>query len=164
MALKPDRNIVRDDISFYCFEAKERGYVAFAMTGVAQGPGLDSNTHRITFAPSTPSGAKPVGILAHDFASIDLTRQVPNRYKMEHPLGDKALIYTEGFITTNAIGPNQASGTLTYPIKAYAGTSGLLYSDANLGTISGWVSVGYFETARDLDGYARVFIDLPNTL
>ena len=109
-----------------------------------------------------PSGKVPVGVLLNDMVDIDLTRQHLNQHKDEVQKGGKVSLLTKGWVVTNSLQGTPAAGDL-----AYLGHSGNiansdLSNDDSDGDGSSRV-VGRFLSSVDQNGYAKVFIDLPNT-
>jgi hypothetical protein len=161
MALKSDRSTLQTDISFFMNEAATRGGVAAISTG-GSGVSLDNGAAVVTYA-ALPSGKVPVGILVNDMVDIDLTRQHLNQHKDEVQKGGKVTLLTKGWVVTNNLeGTSPAAGDL-----AYLGHSGnIATSDLSADDTDADGSsrvVGRFTSSVDQDGYAKVFIDLPNT-
>ena len=160
MALKSDRSTLQTDISFFMNEAATRGGVASISTG-GSGVSLDNGAAVVTYG-AVPSGKVPVGVLLNDMVNIDLTRQHLNQHKDEVQKGGKVTLLTKGWVVTNNLQGTPAAGDL-----AYLGHSGnIANSDlSNDDSDSDGSSrvVGRFLSAVDQNGYAKVFIDLPNT-
>jgi len=161
MALKSDRSTLQTDISFFMNEAATRGGVAAISTG-GSGVSLDNGAAVVTYA-ALPSGKVPVGLLVNDMVSIDLTRQHLNQHKDEVQKGGKVTLLTKGWVVTNNLeGTNPSAGDLAY--LGHSGniaTSDLSADDSDADGSSR--VVGRFLSAVDQGGYAKVFIDLPNT-
>ena len=160
MALKTDRSTLQTDISFFMNEAATRGGVAVISTG-GSGASMDNGTALVTYA-ALPSGKVPMGVLVNDMVNIDLTRQHLNQHKDEVQKGGKVTLLTKGWVvTSNLEGTDPNAGDV-----AYLAHSGNLAS-SNIGgdsTISGArLVVGRFLSDVDEDGYAKVYVDLPNT-
>ena len=160
MALKSDRSTLQTDISFFMNEAATRGGVASISTG-GSGMSLDNGAAVVTYG-AVPSGKVPVGVLLNDMVDIDLTRQHLNQHKDEVQKGGKVSLLTKGWVVTNSLQGTPAAGDL-----AYLGHSGNiansdLSNDDSDGDGSSRV-VGRFLSSVDQNGYAKVFIDLPNT-
>ena len=160
MALKSDRSTLQTDISFFMNEAATRGGVASISTG-GSGVSLDNGAAVVTYG-AVPSGKVPVGVLLNDMVDIDLTRQHLNQHKDEVQKGGKVSLLTKGWVVTNSLQGTPAAGDL-----AYLGHSGnIANSDlSNDDSDSDGSSrvVGRFLSSVDQNGYAKVFIDLPNT-
>jgi hypothetical protein len=160
MALRSDRSTLQTDISFFMNEAATRGGVAVQSTG-GSGASMDNGTALVTYA-ANASGKIPVGLLLNDMVSIDLTRQHLNQHKDEVQKGGKVTLLQKGFVVTSNLEGTPAAGNV-----AYLGHSGNLSgsnitsndSDSDGSTIV----CGRFLSAVDEDGYAKVYIDLPNT-
>lgn len=159
MALKTDRSTLQTDISFFMNEAATRGGVVSVSTG-GSGAAMDQGVALVTYV-ANPSGKVPVGLLLNDMVSIDLTRQHLNQHKDEVQKGGKVTLLQKGWVVTNTFeGTDPAVGN-----AAYLGHSGNIATSALAGnpTNPAHLVVGRFLSGVDEDGYAKVFIDLPNT-
>lgn len=161
MALKTDRSVLQTDISFFMNEAATRGGVVAISTG-ASGAAMDNGAAVVTYA-ANPSGKVPVGLLLNDMVDIDLTRQHLNQHKDEVQKGGKVTLLQKGFVVTNLLqGAAPSAGS-----PAYLAHSGRLattnVSTDNTDADGSTRLVGRFLSGVDEDGYAKVFIDLPNT-
>jgi len=159
MALKSDRSTLQTDISFFMNEAATRGGIATINTG-GSGASMDNGAALVTYA-AAPSGKVAVGVLLNDMVDIDLTRQHLNQHKDEVQKGGKVTLLTKGWVVTNSMqGTDPNAGDL-----AYLSHSGLLSADAGQAgsDATNEMIVGRFLSDVDEDGYAKVFIDLPNT-
>jgi len=148
MALKPDRNEVYTDISFFMNTTAERGGVVTHQTdGV--GPAMD-DANAVVAAPAAV-GEAPAGLLLNDVVDLDLTRQHMNWFKDEVQKGSKVTLLRQGFVTTNMIdaGATPAAGAPAYFVAG-----------GNLTTVAGSAVVGRFLSAKDADGYAKVDINI----
>jgi len=161
MALKTDRSVLQTDISFFMNEEATRGGVASISTG-ASGAAMDNGAAVVTYA-ALPSGKVPVGVLLNDMVDIDLTRQHLNQHKDEVQKGGKVTLLQKGFVvTSNLEGTSPSAGDPAY--LAHSGN--LAVSDLANDDVDDDGStrlVGRFLSGVDEDGYAKVFIDLPNT-
>ena len=161
MALKQDRSTLQTDISFFMNEVAERGGVV-ALSTAGSGASMDNGNAVVTYA-ADASGVVPVGLLVNDMVNIDLTRQHLNQHKDEVQKGGKVTLLTKGWVVTDALeGTAPNAGDL-----AYLGHSGNLatsniVSDDGDADGSGRVC-GRFLSDVDQYGYAKVYIDLPNT-
>ena len=161
MALKSDRSVLHTDISFFMNEAATRGGVVALSTG-GSGAAMDQGAALVTYA-ANPSGAVPVGLLVNDMVNVDLTRQHLNQHKDEVQKGGKVTLLTKGYVVTNNLeGTSPSAGDAAY--LAHSGnlaTSDLSSDDTD--DDGSTRLVGRFLSSVDQDGYAKVFIDLPNT-
>jgi hypothetical protein len=161
MALKSDRSVLDTDISFFMNEAATRGGVASLSTG-GSGAAMDQGEALVTYA-ALPSGKVPVGLLLNDMVNIDLTRQHINYHKDEVQKGGKVTLLRKGYVVTNALeGTDPSAGDAAY--VAHSGnlaTSDLSNDDTDADGSTR--VVGRFLSGKDQDGYAKVYIDLPNT-
>ena len=159
MALKSDRSTLQTDISFFMNEAATRGGVVCQSTA-GSGASMDNGSALVTYAASA-SGQVPVGLLLNDMVNIDLTRQHLNQHKDEVQKGGKVTLLQKGFVVTNNLeGTDPNGGDLAY--VAHSGNiaaSDLIDDDLD----SHDRIVGRFLSDVDEDGYAKVYIDLPNT-
>jgi hypothetical protein len=162
MALKQDRSTLQTDISFFMNEVAERGGVA-SLSTAGSGASMDNGNAVVTYA-ADASGVVPMGLLVNDMVNIDLTRQHLNQHKDEVQKGGKVTLLTKGWVVTNSLeGTAPNAGDL-----AYLGHSGKLATSNIVGDDgvdpdgSGRVC-GRFLSDVDQYGYAKVFIDLPNT-
>ena len=159
MALKTDRNTLQTDISFFMNEAATRGGVVCLSTA-GSGASMDNGSALVTYAASA-SGKVPVGLLVNDMVNIDLTRQHLNQHKDEVQKGGKVTLLQKGWVvTSNLEGTDPNGGDLAY--IAHSGN----IAASDIITDSGDAHdriVGRFFSDVDEDGYAKVYIDLPNT-
>ncbi len=161
MALKSDRSTLQTDISFFMNEAATRGGVACLSTG-GSGASMDNGAALVTYA-AIPSGKVPVGLLVNDMVNIDLTRQHLNQHKDEVQKGGKVTLLQKGFVVTNSIeGTSPVAGNLAYVAHSGNLSASDLSNDDSDGDGRAKV-VGRWLSSVDEDGYAKVFIDLPNT-
>lgn len=166
MALKPDRDVLQYDVSYFSRTVMERGGIvcqtpqSLTVSNVpGSGAAMDTSAQKVAYASgiSDISGVLPVGILLNDVVNIDQSRQILNVYKSEAQVGDKVTIAKKGVFVTNMITSNSATGTV--PINAYLYASGLLTDKAGYAA-SGCPLVGQFLSRADSDGYAKVQINL----
>ena len=162
MALKTDRSTLQTDISFFMNDnGATRGGVVALSTG-GSGASMDNGAALVTYSP-VPSGKVPVGLLVNDMVNIDLTRQHLNQHKDEVQKGGKVTLLTKGWVvTSNLEGTSPAAGNAAF--LAHSGnlsTTDLSTDDSDADGSTR--VVGRFLSGVDEDGYAKVFIDLPNT-
>jgi hypothetical protein len=160
MALKTDRSTLQTDISFFMNAAATRGGVACISTA-GSGASMDNGTALVTYA-ATASGNIPVGLLVNDMVDIDLTRQHLNQHKDEVQKGGKVTLLQKGWVvTSNLEGTDPNGGDLAYLAHSgnLAASAAINVDDDNPTRLI----VGRFLSDVDEDGYAKVFIDLPNT-
>lgn len=161
MALKTDRSVLDTDISFFMNEAATRGGVASVSTG-GSGAAMDQGEALVTYS-ALPSGKVPVGLLLNDMVSIDLTRQHLNQHKDEVQKGGKVTLLRKGYVVTNNLeGTSPSAGDAAY--VAHSGNLAVSdLSDDDSDADGSTRIVGRFLSGVDQDGYAKVYIDLPNT-
>jgi len=160
MALKSDRHEEQTDISFfYNAGTATRGGVVVLDNATASGAALDQGVNLVRYSGASATSV-PVGILLNDVVNKDLTRTHLNWYKDEVQKGGKVTVMTKGWVVTN----NIDSVTVTPGQVAYASATnaGNLTNVAATAQASGNLAVGRFMSAKDADGYAKVFVNLPN--
>ena len=161
MALKSDRSTLQTDISFFMNEAATRGGVVSISTG-GSGAAMDQGAALVTYK-AVPSGAVPVGLLVNDMVDIDLTRQHLNFHKDEVQKGGKVTLMVKGWVVTDQIeGTAPSAGSPAF--LAHSGKLAITDLSSDDTDADGSTRlVGRFLSSPDQDGYAKVFIDLPNT-
>lgn len=161
MALKTDRSTLQTDISFFMNEAATRGGVVALSTG-GSGAAMDQGSALVTYA-GLPSGKVPVGLLLNDMVNIDLTRQHLNQHKDEVQKGGKVTLLQKGYVVTNSLeGTSPSAGDAAF--LAHSGNLSVAdLSNDDTDADGSTRVVGRFLSGVDEDGYAKVFIDLPNT-
>lgn len=147
MALKPDRIEHLTDISFFMNETAERGGVASYVSG-GVGVSMDDANAVVAYAASAASGV-PAGILLNDVVNYDLTRQHINWHKDEVQLGGKVTLLRIGQVTTDLVDGTPGAGD-----DAYVGNNGLI------STTSTGAKIGTFLSSKDVDGYAKVAVNI----
>jgi hypothetical protein len=156
MALKPDRDVQSQDITFFCNDttASRGGVVCISTAG--SGIAMDQANAVVTYK-AVPSGGKPMGILLNDVVNLDLTRQKQNVHKDEVQSGSKVTLVTRGWVVTDQVYPGI---TVSAGDTAYLQHSGKL-TNVSIGAVAS-PAVGMFTSTKDEDGYAKVFINLLN--
>lgn len=147
MALKRLRKYDEgSDIAYVLNEVAEKGIVVTYVTG-SGGTGKPGDSNNIVQIPTNASGV-PVGVLATDVVSIDLSRynHVARYHRDEVPVCSPVTIVTDGYVYTDMV-----SGTPVAGQSAYYTTGGLLTA-----TNTGSVVVGRFRGTVDGDGYVGV--------
>lgn len=151
MALKPDRNEVYTDISFFMNTVGERGGIVCHSTG-GVGSSMDDASAVVLYA-TAAAGTNPAGLLLNDVVDLNLTRQHMNWFKDEVQKGSKVTVLRQGFVVTNMI---DGAATPAAGQPAHYTANGLLTNN----TASGSVQVGRWLSAKDADGYAKVDINI----
>jgi hypothetical protein len=100
----------------------------------------------------------PVGIVLNDVVNKDLTRTHLNQFKDEVQLGGKVTVMTRGWVVTNNVTGTPKAGDLAYASE----TIGEVSTVAATAAASGNLALGRFMSRKDADGYAKVYINLPN--
>jgi hypothetical protein len=152
MGLKPLRvETERSTIQYFLNETAERGLVVIYDTSSSGLGDMDDAGHLVK--KPTDSGGVPVGVLMNDVVDLDLTRQRLNWHKDEVNKNSKVDILMGGMVRTNMLtGANPIPGS-----GAYFTTNGYITMTAG-GTNS---QIGRFHSAKDADGYADVYVNLP---
>lgn len=153
MALKPGRSYTfnDDDISFFMNTTGDPGFFVIHDTSLTgSGEALD-DANQVVKLPGTASGSRPAGLLITKVVNLDLTRQHVNWHKDEMNIGGKVTIARRGWFLTNAV-----SGAPTAGQPAYYNDGGELTPTA----VAGVSQVGRFLSAKDVDGYAKVEINI----
>lgn len=154
MALKLDFFPVYENITHYCDTVCERGGIATLATA-GSGVSLDGARNVVAYD-AYGSGKKPIGILEHDVVNKDLTHNWLVGTLGEVQVGSKVTLLGVGRVTTNFVYPGI---TVSPGDPAYVAHSGYI---SNTRVNGGWSLVGMFETSKDQNGYATVFINVPN--
>lgn len=151
MALRPDRDEVITDISYFMNVTAERGLLVVHDSS-GSGAALDDSAAYVAVPTGqAPSTTSPAGLLLNDVVNIDQTRQHINYHKDEVQLGGKVCLLRRGWVVTDKI-----SGTPTAGNKAYYTSAGLFTpTDPGSGP-----SVGRFLSKKDVDGFAKVDINI----
>tara|TARA_Y100000385_G_scaffold246026_1_gene265076 strand:+ start:85 stop:570 length:486 start_codon:yes stop_codon:yes gene_type:complete len=159
MALKADRYEESTDISFFynAGTATRGGVVCLADLGLASGAALDQGENLVSYQQTTGSEV-PVGILLNDVVNKDLTRTHLNQYKDEVQKGGKVTVLTRGWVVTNNVTGTPTAGAVAYADGVTAGnvTAGAVHP-----TVSG-APIGRWMSRKDADGYAKLYVNLPN--
>ena len=155
MALKSDRYELQTDISFfYNAGTATRGCVVVHDTA-GSGAAMDQGVNLV----KKHTAGVPVGILLNDVVNKDLTRTHLNQHKDEVQKGGKVTVLTRGWVVTNNVDGTPGPGDMAYASNAVAGNIATTAANA---AQSGALSLGRFMSAKDADGYAKVYINLPN--
>lgn len=159
MALKSDRYEAQTDISFfYNAGTATRGGVVVLDAATASGAALDQGVNLVKYKQATATDV-PVGILLNDVVNKDLTRTHMNWYKDEVQKGGKVTVLTQGWVLTSNITGSPTPGQVAYADSA---TAGNIATSAASAQASGNLAIGRFMSNKDADGYAKVFVNLPN--
>ena len=158
MALKGDRHEETTDISyFYNAGTATRGGAVCLDAVNASGASMDQGVNKVTYKQAGGSDTV-VGILLNDVVNKDLTRTHLNQYKDEVQKGGKVTVLTRGWVVTSNITGTPTPGQVAYADNTTAGNIG---NSTAVGHSSGNLAVGRFMTNKDSDGYAKVFVNLP---
>ncbi len=150
MALKGDREILQTNIRWKIKTGidAERGLIMVATATDAQ-----CDVGPTTLAGKVTTGlARPVGLLLDDVENLDYTTRPQIWVRNVVPRGSEVSLLTKGRVKTNKIHYQAApSGGRT----AYLSVSGLVHT-----TVGSGIRVGWFESTKDADGYADLFVDI----
>ena len=149
MALRPDRNEVVTDLSFFMNEPAERGLIVVASS---QGSGAAMDDSSAAVKKASAHGDEPVGLLLNDVVNLDLTRQHINYAKDEVQQGGKVAVLRVGTVVTD-----QISGSITLGEEAFFAADGRLTSKTGY---AGSTQVGRWLSKKDADGFAKVAINI----
>jgi hypothetical protein len=170
MALKGDRNVVFDDISFFssATSAMTRGGIA-SLSTAGSGAALDQSNAVVEYA-AAASGAAPIGLLLEpDTVNLDTSRYPLNREKLEQRLGAKVHLLKQGWVVTNSIISTAGGAQYGAPI---AGSGAFLSCSGNVEVGPPIVTsilhedgyyqpkVGTFLSTVDEDGYCKLQVNL----
>ena len=161
MALKADRHEESTDISYFynAAAATRGGVVCLADLGLASGAALDQGENLVAYKACAAAGTdRPVGILLNDVVNKDLTRTHVNHHKDEVQKGGKVTVLTRGWVVTSNVTGTPVAGDMAYASE----TSGEIATEAGTAAASGNYAIGRFMSRKDADGYAKVFVNLPN--
>lgn len=153
MALKGTYTVMPggDTVRYFMNVASERGLIVIH-TGAGSGDNLDQSASYVAVPTGQAvSSTKPAGLLVSEVVNYDLTRQHLNQHKDEVQVGSKVTIVRHGEVVTDMI-----SGTPTEGASAYYDTAGLITPTQ----ASGALAVGRFMSAKDVDGFATVEINI----
>ena len=161
MALKADRYEESTDISFFSSTTGVKGQVvcldAAALAG-ASGAALDQGENTVSPQAAATTDI-PVGILLNDVVNKDLTRTHLNQYKDEVQKGGKVTVMTRGWVVTSNIEGTPVAGELAF---ASPFTAGAVCNGTTFAAQSGELAIGRFMSRADGDGYAKLYVNLPN--
>ena len=160
MALKADRYEESTDISFfYDDDTATRGGVVVLDAVLASGASMDQGGNKVKYKTAAATDV-PVGILLNDVVNKDLTRTHLNQHKDEVQKGGKVTIMTRGWVVTSNITGSPTPGQVAFADSATKGNISVLAGTAQA---SGNLAIGRFMSNKDADGYAKVYVNLPNT-
>lgn len=159
MALKPGCSYVdnQTDIGYFMNATGQRGCIVVHDTSTVTGSGeaLDDGNQLVKIpGAGAVSGSRPAGLLLNDVVNLDLTRTHLNQHKDEVQIGGKVTLLKGGpgaWVVTNMVSGSPVAGN-----KAYYDDLGQLTPTA----LAGVDQVGRFGSSKDLDGYAKVYINI----
>jgi hypothetical protein len=164
MALKGDRQEITHDISFFNNDTTaERGGICVFHTTVGSGAALDQAINVATYVTAN-SGKIPIGMLLNDIVNVNQAKYHVNFHKNESQTGSKCVLMTEGWAVTNMLIPAIAPAVGQVALLSQSGligivgSAGIVVSDTAVGTNK----IGRFMSQKDEDGYAKIYVKLPN--
>ena len=165
MALKADRYEESTDIShFYNEGTATRGGVvcldAAALAG-ASGAAMDQGENLVSYQAAAVTDV-PVGILLNDVVNKDLTRTHLNQFKDEVQKGGKVSLLTRGWVVTSNVTGTPQAGKLAYADETGGTAGNISANNATTATASGNLAIGRWMSRKDADGYAKLYVNLPN--
>ena len=161
MALKTDRYEESTDISYFYNEgtATRGGVVVLDAAAIAgaSGAGLDQGENLVKYAVADKDSV-PVGILLNDVVNKDLTRTHLNQFKDEVQKCGKVTLMTRGWVVTSNVTGTPTAGLVAYADATTAGNIGI----TGVANGSGNMAIGRWMSRKDADGYAKLYVNLPN--
>jgi len=159
MALKPDRDLLSTDVSYFMNVIADPGVGVFHVSA-GSGAAMDQATNVVGLGPSlSVSSGVVVGVLISSVVNKDLTRTHLNHHKDEVQVGSKVTIMTKGYVVTDKVVGQPTAGT-----TCYVGSSGLLVTVSPMGsgdiTKDNLVRLGRFRSKKDANGFAKVEVNL----
>lgn len=154
MGLKPTRQIVKYDVSYFMNETATRGGCVVLSTA-GSGDAMDQAEAVVTYA-ANPSGDIPVGILSCDVVDKNLSQTHLNFHKDEVQVNSKVTLIQIGDVETNMIYPGVTPAVNEW---AYVAHSGYITNVA-VNPVNN-VKIGMFKSTKDEDGYCKVAVNLP---
>lgn len=156
MTLKPQRNIIHDNNSFFMNHvATAGGVVCYSTAG--SGVAMDQAEALVEYAPPTSGSANVVGLLLEDVVNKDLTDTSQNYYKTEVQKGGKVTLVFRGEVTTDYL---HSGITVSAGDTAYLHNDGRITNDQTALGAAFSPQVGKFLSTKDENGYAKVLVDL----
>jgi hypothetical protein len=150
--LLPDRNFHPNssDISFYCNVPCKDGTIV-CVYGWPNGALLDDPNAEVGPPQGTLANTIPAGLIMQEVIEFDNTRMSRDMSDFEVVMvGSKVAVYKDGWACTRCISAGAAASLAGKPA----------HYDANgyFTTETGSPRVGTFQSERDANGYARVYI------
>ena len=162
MALKADRFEESTDISYFynAGTATRGGVVCLDDLYLASGAAMDQGENLVSYQQVTlANNVQPIGIMLNDVVNKDLTRTHVNHHKDEVQKGGKVTVMTRGWVVTSNVTGTPTAGALAYADSATAGNVTAAAVDPG---VSGSAAIGRWMSRKDADGYAKLYVNLPN--
>ena len=153
--LLPERNFhpASSDISYYCYTPCEDGTIVCIYNNPV-GAALDDPNAEVGPPQGTLADTIPAGVILQAFVEYDNTRYSRDMSDFEAMMvGNKAAVYHHGWCVTRCIDP--AADPVLSNKPAYYNMNGYFT------TVAGSPCVGTFQSERDANGFARVYVEIP---
>jgi hypothetical protein len=168
MGLKGDREVLQTNIRYKIEAGKdaERGIilVASATDGTAAVPDTGNTvvgSEGLGQETITSNRCRPVGLLLDDVENLDFTTRPQIWVRQVVARGGEVGVLTKGRVKVNLIddGVEPAQGEI-----AYLAPSGYLSNVPHVSEVAqdgpSGIVVGYWESSKDADGYAHLYVDI----
>jgi len=140
------------DISFYCYTPCKDGTMV-CVRGWPTGSLWDDPNAEVGPPQGTLATTVPAGLIMQEVVEYDNTRMSRDMSDFEVVMvGSKVAVYTKGYANTRCI---------SAPAGPLAGSPAYYDADGYFTTVAGSPCVGTFQSDRDANGFARVYIDVP---
>jgi len=144
------------DISFYCYTPCKDGTMV-CVRGWPTGSLWDDPNAEVGPPQGVLADTIPAGLIMQEVVEYDNTRMSRDMSDFEVIMvGSKVAVYTKGYANTKCIA--DPIGTLLAGKPAYYDINGYF---TTVGGPTGSPCVGTFQSERDANGFARVYIDVP---
>ena len=152
MALKGDREVLATDIDMKIESGKdaERGIILIGTTTAGEAAVPSTTSLTVT------GNEKPVGLLLDDVEDLDYTTRPQILSRNVVPRASEISLLVKGWVKTNLIKKSANAPREGRP--AYLEASGWVSADPHVA--GSGIKVGFFQSTKDSDGYARLFVDI----
>jgi hypothetical protein len=155
--LLPERNFhpSSSDISFYCYTPCKDGTIV-CVRSWPTGSLWDDPNAEVGPPQGTLADTIPAGLIMQEVIEYDNTRMSMDMSDFEVVMvGSKVAVYKDGYCNTRCLASDAASAVSIAGKPAYYDENGY-FTLANDSPC-----VGTFQSEKDANGYARVYIDIP---
>jgi len=153
--LKPERNFhpSSSDISFYCYTPVKDGTIV-CVYNWPNGGLLDDPHAEVGPPQGVLANTVPAGLIMQEVIEYDNTRMTRDMSDFEVIMvGSKVAVYKDGWCVDRCISAGAD--------PVLAGKPAYYDADGYFTTVAGSPCVGTFQSERDADGYARVYVSIP---